>query len=276
VSTGWLTRFWRSMRRLAGLIRSAPATLSRPAGSSRLVCDVARDGATLTDLTAVADSALPADDAAPFRTWISSRSFAELQSFVGPALIDLTAADLLSIDVFEQVAAAWTASADIVPQLGFVLSFECWVLLHQGARRPLEPIAARGIEIEVFYAEQREGGQIDLWFANGRLEHNLPAVIDRLRQQWVLLTGPRHWPAVIETQVGTDHRLALLDALAGLVRSECSGDNNCDITTCGCNCGLPAQKAASKSTVRTEGLGRKITSILWSKFTVKSILQVSQ
>ena len=38
--------------------------------------------------------------------------------------------------------------------------------------------------------------------------------------------------------------------------------NVSDITTWGCNCGLPAQNTAAKFTMRTEGLGLKITSIV--------------
>jgi hypothetical protein len=155
-----------------------------------------------------------------------AQTFAALQVPPSAKLLDLTAARMLSADLFEQLARAWTAPSDAVPRLGILVSFERWVMLRDTAVAALQPLARRGIKIEIFYAEQAFGVQLPVWFAHGQVVHNVQAAIATLVARWQPATI---WPAVIDTltqlvraHTGTDERPALLTEVAGLALS-CGG-----------------------------------------------------
>lgn len=131
---------------------------------------------------------------------------------------------MLSIDVFERLAAAWTAPADTVPRLGIVLSFERWVMLHEAALAALRPVAERGVRVEVFYDEQTP--HLAAWFAHGQVVHNPRAVIATLARRW---HPSERWPEVImeltrlvRANAGGDELPALLVDIADLALS-CGG-----------------------------------------------------
>lgn len=152
--------------------------------------------------------------------------FALLQVPLRYKLLDLTPATVIVCDLFERLAAAWTAEPGTVPRLGILLSFDRWVLLRENALRALQPIAANGVKIEVFYAEQAEAGRLDAWFSHGQLVHNIPAAIQTLVTRW---HPSANWSTVIETlaRLARAHSLAvevpeLLTHLAALALS-CGG-----------------------------------------------------
>jgi tetratricopeptide (TPR) repeat protein len=155
-----------------------------------------------------------------------AQTFAALQVPPSAKLLDLTAARMLSADVFGQLARAWTAPADAVPRLGILVSFERWVMLRDTAIAALQPLARRGIQIEIFYVEQAFGVQLPVWFAHGQVVHNVQAAIATLVACW---QPSAIWPAVIDTltemvraHTCADERPALLTEIAGLALS-CGG-----------------------------------------------------
>jgi tetratricopeptide (TPR) repeat protein len=150
-------------------------------------------------------------------------TFAALQMPPSDKLLDLTAARMLSADVFEQLARAWTAPADAVPRLAILVTFERWVMLRTAAVAALQPVARRGIQVEVFYTEQAWSGQLPVWFVHGQVVHNVRAAIMTLVARW---HPSATWPAVIDTlaqmvrdHVYADERPALLTEVAALALS---------------------------------------------------------
>lgn len=111
-------------------------------------------------------------------------TFAALQAPPFSKLLDLVSARLLCADVFEDLADAWIAGPDAVPRLGILLSFERWVILGNVALTALQPLAARGVRVNVFYAEQALAGHLAAWFAYGQYLHNVSAVVARLTEDW--------------------------------------------------------------------------------------------
>jgi len=67
-------------------------------------------------------------------------TFAALQSPTSSKVLDLVPARLLCADIFERLSGAWTATSDVVPRLGIVLSFERWVMLRDIALAALQPL----------------------------------------------------------------------------------------------------------------------------------------
>jgi ATP/maltotriose-dependent transcriptional regulator MalT len=65
-----------------------------------------------------------------------------------------------------------------------LLSFERWVLLGNTALTALQALAARGIRVNVFYAEQASAGYLVEWFVHGQFVHNVPAAIATLIENW--------------------------------------------------------------------------------------------
>ena len=126
-------------------------------------------------------------------------AFATLQLPSPGKVLDLVPARLLCADVFERLAAAWTAVPEAVPRLAIVLSFERWVLLRNVALASLQPLAVRGVRFEVFYAEQASAGHVAEWFAHDRFVHNLRAAIATLGAVW---QPSANWPLVIDTLAG--------------------------------------------------------------------------
>jgi Flp pilus assembly protein TadD len=123
-------------------------------------------------------------------------TFAALQRMSPGQLLDLVPVRLLRADLFTQLAAAWTASPVIVPRMAILLSFERWVSLRETALAALQPLAARGVRVEVFYAEQASAGHLAEWFAHGRVVHNVRAAIATLVVHW---QPSASWPMVIDT-----------------------------------------------------------------------------
>lgn len=123
-------------------------------------------------------------------------NFAALQATGGSKLLDLVPARLLCADLFEDLAAAWTVGRETVPRLGILVSFERWVMLRDAALAQLQPLAARGIRVEVHYAEQASAGCLAAWFAHGQVVHSVPAVIAKLAAHW---HPSPSWPRVIDT-----------------------------------------------------------------------------
>jgi len=122
--------------------------------------------------------------------------FAALQEPAGSKLLDLVPARLLCADLFEDLACAWSAGRETVPRLGILVSFERWVMLRDVALVQLHPLAARGVRVEVLYAEQASAGYLDTWFAHGQVVHNVPGAIATLAAHWHPSEG---WPLVIDT-----------------------------------------------------------------------------
>jgi tetratricopeptide (TPR) repeat protein len=110
--------------------------------------------------------------------------FAALQAPAGSKLLDLVSARLLCADLFEDLAAAWTVGRETVPRLGILVSFERWVMLRDAALAQLQPLAVRGIRVEVHYAEQASAGYLAAWFAHGQVVHDVPAAIATLAAHW--------------------------------------------------------------------------------------------
>jgi tetratricopeptide (TPR) repeat protein len=124
-------------------------------------------------------------------------TFAALQEpAMGGKLLDLVSARLLSADVFKDLARAWTVDAGVVPRLGILLSFERWVMHREAALADLEPLAMRGVRIEVLYAEQAAAGYLGPWFAHGQFVHNVPGAIATLAAHWYPSDS---WSLVIDT-----------------------------------------------------------------------------
>ena len=123
-------------------------------------------------------------------------TFAALQRGTSPKLLDLVPARMLCAEVFAELAGAWSASRDTVPRLGILVSFERWVMLRETALAALQPLIARGIRIEVFYAEQASGGHLGEWFTCGRVVHDVAAVIATLAERGQ--PGPS-WQIVLDT-----------------------------------------------------------------------------
>jgi tetratricopeptide (TPR) repeat protein len=153
-------------------------------------------------------------------------TFAALQIPPSSKLLDLTPARMLSADVFDRLRDAWTAAPDAVPRLGIVLSFERWVMLRETAVAALQPLAARGVKVEVFYEEQAWGARLDAWFCHGQLVHNVPAVVTTLTMRW---QPSAIWPMVIDTlsrlvraHTCTGELPVLMTEIAGLALS-CGG-----------------------------------------------------
>ena len=161
-----------------------------------------------------------------FRPRDYASTFAALQLPWSAKLFDLTHARLISADLFEQLATAWTAPMGVVPRLGILLSFERWVALRETVEAALRPLAAHGVRVGVFYDEQAWGGGLATWFSHGRLVHNVPAVIETLTQRW---HPSELWPMVIDmlavlarANTCTAELPALLTEIAALALS-CGG-----------------------------------------------------
>ena len=140
-------------------------------------------------------------------------TFAALQVPPLSKLLDLVPVRLLCSDVFEHLADAWIAGSDAVPRLGILLSFERWVMLGNTALIALERLAARGVKINVFYAEQASAGHLAAWFAHGRFVHNVPAAIATLTAHWYPSTSSPVVLDMLARLVGADASTAELPGL---------------------------------------------------------------
>lgn len=225
MNKAWLIRLWQIPRRLVERLRTlvdsilAPASAASPLlhaasgyGEARAISEsapepaiVASDAKAAELLNEVPFWGLQApSDLTPASYPVL---FSLLQRVPGPKLLDLTSVRLLSVDIFDALAATWTVSGEQVPRLALVCSFERWIMLLRTALEALRPISELGVEVIVAYQEQHTGGQLAHWFCDGELRHNAPAAISTLRRGW---TPDRTWPNVIQT-------------LADLVRQDISG-----------------------------------------------------
>lgn len=186
--------------------RSEPEP-SRPApDASPDVCDESLAAFAVLQFSAWASSAgvLGERDApflpVPVRPWFSPKLHPEvlsqLQAPSMPKLLDLTHAQTVDAEMFANLAASWIAPATATPRLGVLVSFERWVTLRDTALAALQPLADRGIRLQMFYEQQAWGGQLDAWFRHGAIVHNLPAAIAKLGRRWEPLAN---WPTVIDT-----------------------------------------------------------------------------
>ena len=199
----FLTFLRRGSASALALLRHVPG---RPARIDRVVCDRDRPR-TLIGQLSPAPSKRPPTPPAPrggdlvrgargaprfstvrvvpeFSPRDYAAIFAALQAPAAGKLLDLVPARLLCADVFEDLARAWTVGSDVVLRLGILLSFERWVMQREAALAALEPLAARGVRVEVFYAEQASAGYLAPWFAHGQVVHNVPAAIATLAAHW--------------------------------------------------------------------------------------------
>jgi len=191
----------RLSRRLLDLVRGVAASDSahRSTGAGPALRVVPPLGGTHThaDIATQREELFSTVRVAPeFSPRAYARTFAALQLSPSAKVLDLTPARLLSADVFERLASAWTAPPDAVPRLGIVLSFERWVMLRETALAALQPLAARGVKVEVFYDEQAWGVRLDTWFSHGEVVHNVSAVVATLNLRWQPCSI---WPMVIDT-----------------------------------------------------------------------------
>ncbi len=141
-------------------------------------------------------------------------TFAALQLSAPGKVLDLVPARLLCADVFERMAASWTASPDAMPRLGILLSFERWVMLREAALASLQPLTARGVQLEIFYAEQASAGGVADWFAHDLFVHNVRAAIATLTARWHPCAN---WPLVISTLGRLARSCTPADELPGLL-----------------------------------------------------------
>lgn len=119
--------------------------------------------------------------------------FERLQRGPGSKLLDLRSMRVVKVTLFERMASAWQAARGTVPRLGILLDYERWIVLRNVAARRLRPIHDRGVQVEIFYAQQVDS--LPGWFARGEVPHDrLREVIDWLRTQW---RPGAIWPMVL-------------------------------------------------------------------------------
>jgi tetratricopeptide (TPR) repeat protein len=187
-------------------LHRAPSAGPPPGGSHRV---------TLPDVECV-------EVGAKFSEPHYAQLFALLQ--LGPLakLLDLRAATVIQLDLFERLAAAWTARPGTVGRLGILLGYESWVVFRNVAARRLRPIVDRGVELEIFYEQQADS--LPAWFADGRVHHDqLVEVIEWLRTQW---RPTAIWPTVlsatamlVQASAAVDQGAELLLELAAIALS---------------------------------------------------------
>jgi hypothetical protein len=207
----------RGRRRIAGPGRNvgdvAPGWL--PATASQRSQIIPGHLADVADLLYLAEVECVEVEPA-FHERLYATVFALLQ--IGPRskLLDLRAAQTIKPDLFDGLAAAWKARPGTVPRLGILLDYERWAVFRHAAARSLKPIVDRGVEVELFYAQQIDS--VPLWFAHGHAYHDqIPAVLEWLRTQW---HATAVWPAVLSTTSMLVHACAptedVPDLLIGL------------------------------------------------------------
>jgi hypothetical protein len=80
-----------------------------------------------------------------------------------------------------------------------LLDYEPWALLRIDAERLLRPLAARGVQVHVFYAQQEQDAAG--WFADGVVRHrDLRGLITWLRREW-RRHPPADWSRVLDATV---------------------------------------------------------------------------
>jgi ATP/maltotriose-dependent transcriptional regulator MalT len=99
-------------------------------------------------------------------------------------------------------------------------------MLRDAALASLQPLVARGLRLEVFYAEQAAADHLAEWFAHDQVVHDVHAAIATLAARWHPSPG---WPMVINTlarlaraSTAADELPVLLTRIAALALS-CGG-----------------------------------------------------
>jgi tetratricopeptide (TPR) repeat protein len=213
--------------RLSAGTRRAPHSAAAPpdeaspayrAGDSRAVgADREARGEALFSVVAVEPD---------FGPHVYAIAFGALQRPLQSKLFDLTRAKDLDADVFERLATAWAAPPGSVPRLGIVLPFARWVMVRDRALLALQPLAAAGTKIELFYGQQVDGPRMAAWFGHGQFVHNVRGAIEALAHPWQPSPISPIWPMVIDTlaqlvraHTCTQELPALLTKVAGLALS---------------------------------------------------------
>jgi tetratricopeptide (TPR) repeat protein len=130
--------------------------------------------------------------------------FARLQLGPRSKLLDLRAATMIKLDLFEGLADAWKARPGTVPRLGVLLDYERWAVLRDAAARRLKPLVDEGVAVEFLYEQQINS--LPAWFSHGHVHHDqIPAVLDWLRTRW---HATAEWPAVLSTTAMLVHASA--------------------------------------------------------------------
>ena len=146
-------------------------------------------------------------------------------------VLDLRAARVLRVDLFERLAGAWHASPVTIPKLAIVLGYESWAVLHKVARRRLQPLVDRGVAVELFYAQQID--RLPIWLARDRIDHDVAAVVTWLRTEWrgTATASPPPadspkvqadkvvavWPAVLRATAKLAEKYAPVEEVPGLL-----------------------------------------------------------
>jgi hypothetical protein len=172
----------------------APADTPSTFGPARQALPPARDPHRLSSRLALPDvDCLDADPELTERHYPTVCALLQL----GPhsKLLDLRAAKVVKLELFEQLAAAWKAPAGTVPRLGIVLGYEHWAVLRNVAARKLKPILDEGVAVEWFYAQQIDS--VPSWFSHGDVQHDqIRTVLAWLRMRW---RATASWPTVLGT-----------------------------------------------------------------------------
>jgi hypothetical protein len=189
-----LARTWPQRRKLVGCVDVEPVGLPRlggpvvPSGDG-LPTDRSPGIGSPRALADVEVIEVPAE----FNEPLYASVLAQLQLNRGSKLLDLRAARVIPIGLFDRMARDWQAPRGAVPRLGIMLGFEQWTVLHNVAARRLRPLDERGVAIEIFYPQQSES--LPGWFAGGVVRHDrFREVIAWLRTEW--RPGPI-WPTVL-------------------------------------------------------------------------------
>jgi hypothetical protein len=130
------------------------------------------------------------------------------------ALLDLRARPV-QLELFQYLATTWRVAAGQVPRLGVLLDYEPWALLRIDAERSLRPLAALGVQVHVFYAQQEQDAAG--WFADGVVRHrDLRGLITWLRWEW-RRHPPADWSRVLDATVLLVQSVAEYDEVPDLI-----------------------------------------------------------
>jgi len=223
--TAWIPNSWRDPvrwrfvrtvgRALARLARSLTAPIVRAFGR---VARPMRDRSHR-----IVSSEVEVVEAEPeLGERLDAAILARLQLGPRSKLLDLRAARLVKVALFERLASAWQAPRGTVARLGVLLDYERWIILRNVAARRLHPIVDRGVDVGIFYAQQADS--LDGWFSRGEAcRDRLRDVIHWLRTKW---RSSAVWPSVLSRTASlvqesgeTDAVPEMLLELAAIARS---------------------------------------------------------
>jgi tetratricopeptide (TPR) repeat protein len=97
-------------------------------------------------------------------------------------MLDFRSVDVLDLTLFDRLVDGWPAPSGSIRRLAIVLDYERWAIWSIVIQRKLLPLTERGVEADVFYAQQAH--RLRRWFIHGEVVHNLPAVLGWLRHDW--------------------------------------------------------------------------------------------